>query len=108
MKASVARDTEGYLIDADDWNEVVASELAHEEGISLNDEYWRVLNFIRSYYDQHGITPDIRHLVKQLASERGIDKKQAKQYLFTLFPYGYVKQTCKIAGMKRPRAWSTG
>lgn len=108
MKASVARDTEGYLINADDWSEVVATELAHEEGISLNDEYWRVLNFIRSYYDEYGITPDIRHLVKQLASERGIDKKQAKQYLFELFPYGYVKQACKIAGMKRPRAWSTG
>jgi len=24
------------------------------------------------------------------------------------FAYGYVKQACKIAGMKRPRAWSTG
>lgn len=28
--------------------------------------------------------------------------------LFELFPYGYVAQACKIAGMKRPRAWSTG
>jgi len=28
--------------------------------------------------------------------------------LFVLFPYGYVKQACKIAGMRRPRAWSTG
>ncbi|MGC2048350.1 MAG: sulfite reductase subunit gamma, partial [Gallionella sp.] len=23
-------------------------------------------------------------------------------------PYGYVKQACRIAGMKRPRGWSTG
>lgn len=28
--------------------------------------------------------------------------------LFNLFPYGYVKQACKISGMKRPRGWSTG
>jgi len=28
--------------------------------------------------------------------------------VFDLFPYGYVKQACKIAGMKKPRAWSTG
>jgi len=28
--------------------------------------------------------------------------------VFELFPYGYVKQACKIAGMKKPRAWSTG
>ena len=43
-----------------------------------------------------------------LASEYQCDKKQAKNKSFELFPYGYVKQACKIAGMKRPRAWSTG
>ena len=32
----------------------------------------------------------------------------AAWHLFDLFPYGYVKQACKIAGMQRPRAWSTG
>jgi tRNA 2-thiouridine synthesizing protein E len=38
----------------------------------------------------------------------GVDKKVAKTKLFEMFPYGYVKQTCKIAGMRRPRGWSTG
>ena len=28
--------------------------------------------------------------------------------VFELFPYGYVKQACKIAGMRKPRSWSTG
>ncbi|WP_231363566.1 TusE/DsrC/DsvC family sulfur relay protein [Thioalkalivibrio sulfidiphilus] len=30
------------------------------------------------------------------------------QRLYELFPYGYMQQVCKIAGMRRPRAWSTG
>lgn len=47
-------------------------------------------------------------MAKHLAAHLGCDKKTAKARLFELFPYGYVKQTCKIAGMKRPRAWSTG
>jgi tRNA 2-thiouridine synthesizing protein E len=34
--------------------------------------------------------------------------KDAHKKLFELYPYGYVKQACKIAGMRRPRAWSTG
>ena len=34
--------------------------------------------------------------------------KEGRNDLFRLFPYGYVKQACKIAGMRRPRAWSTG
>ena len=41
-------------------------------------------------------------------SKQGSDKKGAKQQLFKLFPYGYVKQARKIADMQRPRVWSTG
>jgi len=108
MKIEIPRDPEGYLFNPGDWSEAIASELAREEGLELDDEYWHVIKFIRSYYDEHGVTPDVRHLLKQLASERGYDKKQAKKFLFKLFPYGYVKQACKISGMKRPRAWSTG
>jgi tRNA 2-thiouridine synthesizing protein E len=33
---------------------------------------------------------------------------EGRKRLFDLFPYGYVGQACKIAGMKRPRGWSTG
>jgi tRNA 2-thiouridine synthesizing protein E len=108
MKNKISRDAEGYLFNPEDWSESIANQLAAEEGLELTDEYWPVLRFIRSYHDEHGITPDVRHLLKQLATEYGYDKKQAKQYLFKLFPFGYVKQACKIAGMQRPRAWSTG
>ena len=39
----------------------------------------------------------------------GFKGKQAgREELFTLFPYGYVRQVTKIAGMRQPRAWSTG
>ncbi|HEX7454933.1 MAG TPA: TusE/DsrC/DsvC family sulfur relay protein, partial [Gallionella sp.] len=46
-----------------------------------------------------------RHVMKHLAEQLGTASRNA---IFELFPYGYVKQACKIAGMKRPRAWSTG
>jgi TusE/DsrC/DsvC family sulfur relay protein len=108
MKTENPRDAEGYLFHPEDWSESIANQLAAEEGLALTDEHWSVLRFIRSYYDQHRITPDVRHLLKQLAKDHEYDKKQAKKYLFTLFPYGYVRQACKISGMQRPRAWSTG
>ena len=104
----IARDTEGYLVYPEDWDEKIAVELAREEDIQLNAEYWPVLRFIRTYYEEHAIAPDVRHVIKQLANERGCQKKEAKSIIFTLFPFGYVKQACKISGMKRPRAWSTG
>ena len=108
MNVEIPRDPEGYLLNPEDWDENIATELAGEEGIELGDEYWPVLRFIRSYYDEHRIAPDVRHLLKQFVVEHGYDKKQAKKYLYELFPYGYVKQACKISGMRRPRSWSTG
>ncbi len=108
MELSIALDKEGYLINPEEWNEDVANKLAMSEGITINKEYWPILSFMREYYFTHGVAPDVRHTVEHLVRKHGYDKKVAKKYLFKLFPYGYVKQACKLAGMRRPRAWSTG
>ena len=102
------RDIEGYIIDPEDWDQEIARQLATEEDIELNQDYWLILEFMRAYWLEHRIAPDVRHVVEYLVNEAGYDKKAAKKHLFDLFPYGYVKQACKIAGMQRPRAWSTG
>jgi tRNA 2-thiouridine synthesizing protein E len=99
------RDAEGYLVEPGDWNEAVARFLAQDENIELNDEHWDVLRFMREYYEEHQVIADARFAIKHLAGRVGRD---AQKQLFVLFPYGYVKQACKIAGMRRPRAWSTG
>ncbi len=104
----LARDSEGYLTDPEDWDESVAQTLAAEEGIELDTAYWPVLQFMREYWVDRQVAPDVRHVLDFLVKEQGFEKKGAKEYLFKLFPYGYVKQACKIAGMLRPRAWSTG
>lgn len=96
------------MVEPEDWSPELARELAREESLELGADHWTILRFIRDYYAEHGITPDIRHAAKHIAMQNGLDKKQGKGRIFELFPYGYVKQTCKIAGMKRPRAWSTG
>lgn len=107
-QAQTIRDTEGYIVDPEDWNERLAQQLAAEEGLTLDDSYWPVLHFMRQYWIEHHVAPDVRHVIKHLTEQQDVDKKQAKQYLYKLFPYGYVKQACKIAGMQRPRVWSTG
>lgn len=100
-------DDEGYLIDPSDWNEAVAAELARLEGIALGELHWRVLRFKRAFYDGHQVAADARFVIRYLAEAEGFGAA-ARTRLFELFPYGYVKQACKIAGMRRPRAWSTG
>ena len=107
-RAEVRRGEEGYLVNPDDWTPELADEFARKEALVQTDEHWWVLTFVRKHYAEYGITPDIRHADKHLAELMNCDKKEGKVRLFKLFPYGYVQQTCKIAGMKRPRAWSTG
>ncbi len=108
MNIRASRDTEGYLINPDEWNEEIANSLADEEDIELDKTVWSILNFMREYYNEKNIAPDVRHVIHYLAIENECAKSEAKKLIFKLFPYGYVKQTCKIAGMKKPRAWSTG
>jgi len=103
----VPTDDEGYLLDPDDWSETVAAALAEREGVQLTGLHWQVLRFMRAFLDEHQLIPDARFVIRFLADDAGLGDT-ARQRLFELFPYGYVRQACKIAGMRRPRAWSTG
>jgi tRNA 2-thiouridine synthesizing protein E len=98
-------DEEGYLVDPGDWTETVAEELALRLSIVLGDDHWSVIRFMRGMYEEHQVAPDARHVIKHLDTRY---PGEGRKRLFDLFPYGYVGQACKIAGMKRPRGWSTG
>ncbi len=104
--ARILTDDEGYLIDPGDWSEPVAEALAQSEGLALGEDHWKVIRFMRAFFDEHQVAPDARFAIRHLA-DQGLGAK-ARAYLFELFPYGYVKQACKVAGMRRPRTWSTG
>jgi tRNA 2-thiouridine synthesizing protein E len=104
----IQRDGEGYLIDPENWNKELAIAIAQEERLQLTDLTWSIIEFMREYWLEHQVAPDVRHVVDYLTDTQEMDKKSAKDALFKLFPYGYVKQACKVAGMMRPRAWSTG
>ena len=98
-------DDEGYLVDPQDWSEELAEEFASQENIRLTEDHWDVIRFMRGFYEERQVAPDARYVIKHLAERLGT---AARNKLFEMFPYGYVKQACKIAGMKRPRGWSTG
>ncbi|HXW65977.1 MAG TPA: TusE/DsrC/DsvC family sulfur relay protein [Burkholderiaceae bacterium] len=106
MKPNTApTDDEGYLLDPLDWSESFARTVATKENIELTEDHWDVIRFMRDFYQTRQVAADARFVIKHLSQRYGTD---ARNRLFELFPYGYVKQACKIAGMKRPRAWSTG
>jgi len=94
---------EGYLLDPTDWTEAIAEQFAAAEGLVLTDDHWQVIRFVRDWHAKHGVAPSGRDMT-QFVKAQG----QSRNWVFELFPYGYVQQTCKIAGMIKPRSWSTG
>ncbi|HHJ18613.1 MAG TPA: TusE/DsrC/DsvC family sulfur relay protein [Gammaproteobacteria bacterium] len=109
IELPVERDSDGFLMDPDDWNPDIARQLASEWGhFELTDEHFEIIDFMRAFFDEHRIVADVRDVTKYLTKHRGMEKKAGKQYLFELFPHGYMQQGCQIAGMRRPRAWSVG
>ena len=94
-------DEEGYLVNLNDWNEEVAVYLAQTENVTLTEQHWEVLNFLRDYYNEFQIAPAVRVLTKAIGKKLGAEKGNS-QYLYELFPYGPAKQACKIAGLAKP------
>ncbi len=106
--ARVRVDENGYLVDPEQWTQEFADLVAEHEEITITELHAEIISFIRSYEAEHGVMPDVRFAMEFLARRNGLGKQEAKALLFELFPYGYVGQACKMAGMRQPRAWSTG
>jgi tRNA 2-thiouridine synthesizing protein E len=97
----IATDNEGYMLDPSEWSEDVALQIAQDEGLEMTQERWVVVKFVRDYYETNHSVPEARRALKDLATELGEDKGTRK-FLYSLFPYGYGQQACKIAGMRKP------
>ena len=97
----------GNLVELDTWNEELAAFMAQKEGITLTDEHWAVLNYLRKFYFEYGITPMVRILMKFAREERSL-KKCSREYLYSLFPKGPSRQGSRIAGLPEPQGCIDG
>lgn len=98
----IATDEEGFLEDASDWDRDVAQVIADGEKLELNADRWRIVQYVRDYFETNQKVPEARTLLKALVEMVG-KENATRKYLYGLFPYGYGQQACKIAGMRKPR-----
>lgn len=94
-------DPQGYLLDATLWTKPLADYIAERESITMSDEHWQVINFVREFYLEFNTSPAIRALVKAMQKKYG-EEKITSRYLYRLFPKGPAKQATKIAGLPKP------
>jgi tRNA 2-thiouridine synthesizing protein E len=86
-------DDAGFLIHPEHWNRHFAEQKAADVGIErgLTREHWDVINYIRNIYQTSGRSP----LVYETCRHCGLTRNILKQ----LFPSGYLRGACKLAGV---------
>jgi len=88
-------DEDGFMAQPDQWNDAVALALASTEGVTdLTEDHWKLVKYLRDYYQKFGVAPMIRKLCK----ETGFPLKT----VYDLFPSGPAKGACKVAGLPKP------
>ena len=99
---TLPKDEEGYLLYTDDWSLEVAHQIAKSEAIDMSQDHWDIVRYIREYYETNDSVPEFRTTLKYIKKVLG-SEKATRKYVYSLFPYGYGQQACKIAGMRKPR-----
>jgi sulfur relay protein, TusE/DsrC/DsvC family len=85
---------EGFLTDPSEWDEELGTALAAQIGITLTDEHWNAIRFLRKDFQETGETPTLR----RVSTVGGIPIKE----LFVLFPQKPAKKMAYVAGLPKP------
>ena len=86
---------EGYLTDFKQWTKEIGDSIADENGISMTDRHWEVIEYIHK-----------KHTCEEPLSIRGIKKSgviNVKEF-YQLFPGGPLKKATMIAGIPKPKS----
>lgn len=92
---SVERTENGYLVNATDWNEDIATALFAEEGIEPTQEHWDVVKYVRQE-TLDGNEPNERSIMKAMGKLWG--RKVSSKEMYEMFPLMPSKQGLKIGG----------
>jgi tRNA 2-thiouridine synthesizing protein E len=87
-------DAQGFLIDPSEWDESFALFKSDElkMPVSLTDEHWRIIRYLRERFEQNGTVPTVYETCE--------DNKLMIEDLERLFPDGYHRGAVKISGLR--------
>ncbi len=86
-------DNEGFIYDYNKWDEDYARGMAPKVGIisGLSEDHWKIIRFIRDRFKETGRCP----LVYETCRMNRLHLQELK----SLFPSGYLRGACKLAGI---------
>jgi len=82
-----------FILDPSEWDENFARGMAPKCGIvsGLSEDHWKIINFIRDFQKQTGKCP----LVYETCRMNRLHLQELKK----LFPSGYLRGACQLAGV---------
>ncbi len=90
---NVTFDEYGFVTDPKQWNKEVAESIASDLGIEeLREDHWKVLEFYREHFLEHGAMPPMEHVCHALR----LDKHCVRQL------FKGPEEAWKIAGLPDP------
>ncbi len=99
---TIETDKNGYLVNAEDWSRELAEHLAKEEGLTLTQKHWDLLEYLRDEYQNNNQNqPNTRNICKAMSDKWGTSVAQKDVY--DLFPKDPSKQGGRIAGLPESR-----
>ena len=77
--------------------------LARREGLVLTDAHWELIRFLRQYYAEHGVQPQVRVMIRHFTEAWG-PLRGSNHHLHEMFPRGGPqKQGNRLAGLLRTK-----
>jgi len=89
----------GFLVNLDDWDKDVAEAIAAAEGLTLTQDHWDVIEYLRdAFINNNGEQPNNCAILKAM-QEKWAGRKVDNKTLFDLFPGNPSKQAGKVGGL---------
>ncbi len=88
-------DEDGFLKTMSSWDPSMAELLAQRNDIGpLNEDHWKVIQYVKDYYEQHCSGPPVVKICKETGLKRAV--------ICELFPCGVARGAYRLAGLPRP------
>jgi tRNA 2-thiouridine synthesizing protein E len=91
-------DQEGNLLDYTLWTKDFTESVADDNKIVLSDIHWRIIDYVRRYYEVDKVMPP----KKQIEKEFKLNEKDMSELFPMKYKDGYLYLLSKLAGLPVP------
>jgi len=95
-------DSQGFLLNANDWTEEWASETANSLGLAWEPKDIEITQALRNFYFEYDLSPAMRPLVKHIKNQFGADTGNSI-WLMQRYGESPARVLALLSGLPKPK-----